>query len=612
MLNGGGETLILGKIVGKSTTTHFEFQVSAPVEKFDFVQILQDDHYILCQIIELVRDSEKTIAECSILGFRGSDGKAKPLRTAPQPGIEVLKAEDKFIQQIVQLDAAAAGAYIGNLDGKDIPIRIDLHQLLTKHVAVLAKSGAGKSYTVGVLLEEILEHKIPLLVIDPHGEYGTLRQPNDNLQDTAALIRFGLKPKGFAHVQEYGDINIHPNAKPLRLNAQMENEQLVELLPAKLNQNQIGMLYSALQHLRSPDFESLIAELELSDAQSKWGVISMIDGLRKLELFSTAFTPYNELINSGACSIINLKGTAPEIQEIIVAKLLSDLFAERKRGTIPPFFAVIEESHTFMPERSFGEAKSSRVLRTIASEGRKFGMGLCVVSQRPARIDKSVLSQCSTQIILKITNPGDVKAIAGSVEGLTLQSEAELPNLPIGTALITGVVDMPLVVNVRPRMTKHGGQAVDMGVEETPETDVRTELAEHEDAGLMPLIRPQLSPKDIQLMEAKPVQIETFLIPAVLYTCEHRGQEFQVLIELTKGRIITNIDDGANVPIPPVNQPDFHLAQHAFYGKIQYGKVEFDKQLPRAARADMIANRIEQMAKIKNQQECHIVWYIGK
>ena len=113
-------------------------------------------------------------------------------------------------------------------------------------------------------------------------------------------------------------------------------------------------------------------------------------------------------------------------------------------------------------------------------------------------------------------------------------------------------------------------------------------------------------------MEAKPVQIETFLIPAVLYTCEHRGQEFQVLIELTKGRIITNIDDGANVPIPPVNQPDFHLAQHAFYGKIQYGKVEFDKQLPRAARADMIANRIEQMAKIKNQQECHIVWYIGK
>lgn len=469
-----GETVILGKIVGKSTTAGFSFQVSAPVEKFDFVQILQDSHYILCQVVELVRDSEKTLAECHIIGFRDPQGKPKPLRIAPQPGIEVLKAEDEFVRQMVQLDSGAAGAYIGKLDGKDIDIRIDLHQLLTKHVAVLAKSGAGKSYTVGVLLEEILQHKIPMLVIDPHGEYVTLRQPNEDLSQIAMLLRFGLKPKGFKNVQEYGDINIHPNAKPLKLNPKMEGAELVELLPSKLNQNQVGILYSALQHLHSTDFESLIAELELSDSQSKWGVISLIDSLRKSELFSTRFTPYNELIMPGKCSIINLKGIAPEMQEIIVAKVLADLFAERKKGTIPPFFAVIEESHTFMPERSFGEAKSSRVLRTIASEGRKFGMGLCVVSQRPARVDKSVLSQCSTQIILKITNPGDVKAIAASVEGITLQSETELPNLPIGTAMITGVVDMPLVVNIRPRLTKHGGVATDIAAEEKPETNVAT------------------------------------------------------------------------------------------------------------------------------------------
>jgi len=62
---------------------------------------------------------------------------------------------------------------------------------------------------------------------------------------------------------------------------------------------------------------------------------------------------------------------------------------------------VIEEAHNYCPERNFGEKKSSKILRTIASEGRKFGLGLCVVSQRPARLDKSVLSQCSTQIIMK-------------------------------------------------------------------------------------------------------------------------------------------------------------------------------------------------------------------
>lgn len=129
---------------------------------------------------------------------------------------------------------------------------------------------------------------------------------------------------------------------------------------------------------------------------------------------------------------------------------------------------------------------------------------------------------------------------------------------------------------------------------------------------MMPLIRPQLSPKDIQLMSAKPVQIDTYLIPAILYTCEHRGQEFQLLVELTKGRIIVNIDEGTHIPIPPVNQPDFELPKHAFYGKIEYGNVDFTQQLPPTARPDMLTKRIEAMAKVKNQQECHIVWHIAK
>ena len=79
--------------------------------------------------------------------------------------------------------------------------------------------------------------------------------------------------------------------------------------------------------------------------------------------FSENFTNYNELIQSGKCSVINLKGFSPEIQQIIVYKLMKDLFEERKNGKIPPFFAVIEEAHNFMPERVFGDAKSTKILR---------------------------------------------------------------------------------------------------------------------------------------------------------------------------------------------------------------------------------------------------------
>jgi hypothetical protein len=90
-------------------------------------------------------------------------------------------------------------------------------------------------------------------------------------------------------------------------------------------------------------------------------------------------------------------------------------------------------------------------------------MGLCVVSQRPAKIDKNVLSQCNTQIILKVTNPNDLKAIVGSVEGLTSESADEIARLPVGVALVAGgSLGMPVMVEVRTRQSRHGGASVDI------------------------------------------------------------------------------------------------------------------------------------------------------
>ena len=104
---------------------------------------------------------------------------------------------------------------------------------------------------------------------------------------------------------------------------------------------------------------------------------------------------------------------------------------------------------------------SSRILKNIASEGRKFGLGLCVVTQRAARIDKNVLSQCNTQLILQVTNPLDLKAITSSIEGLTNGMTEMIQSLPVGVALITGGgYHTPLFCEVRPRATRHGGESV--------------------------------------------------------------------------------------------------------------------------------------------------------
>ena len=94
---------------------------------------------------------------------------------------------------------------------------------------------------------------------------------------------------------------------------------------------------------------------------------------------------------------------------------------------------------------------------TIASEGRKYGLGLTIVSQRPAKIDSDVLSQCGTHIILTITNPNDLKAISESIEGLTPGMEQDIASLPTGTALIVGAgIQSPLLTEIRPRESAHG------------------------------------------------------------------------------------------------------------------------------------------------------------
>ena len=76
-------------------------------------------------------------------------------------------------------------------------MNLDLKKLISKHVSILAKSGAGKSYSVGVILEEIVKKNIPVLILDPHGEYSSLKFPNDNKKDTKRLDLFGLESFGF-------------------------------------------------------------------------------------------------------------------------------------------------------------------------------------------------------------------------------------------------------------------------------------------------------------------------------------------------------------------------------------------------------------------------------
>lgn len=580
--------MIIGHICGKITTNSFKFKVEGDINKFDFVQVNHANYgYVLCQVIELERTGSEHIAICNVIGYKDqNDQRVKIPRSTFEPDSEVLKAQNSFIEEIITLDKKKSGAYLGHLDGKEINVYLDLNKLLTKHVVILAKSGAGKSYTVGVLLEEIIEKNIPLLIIDPHGEYSSLKIPNDD--DSQNLAKFNLKPKAYIkNIREYGDFNLDNNLVPLKLDSKMTLKELLNIIPVKLSNNQTGLLYDTLRNVDEFNFEELNFALEQQESNIKWSLIGIIESLQNQKIFSQNPTPLNELVRPKRCSIINLKGINKQAQEIITYKLLNDLFENRKKGKIPPFFCVIEEAHNFCPERSFGETKASSTIRNIASEGRKFGLGLAVISQRPARLDKSVISQCTTQIIMKVTNPNDLKAVSNSVEGITQESMAEIKNLAVGSALVCGLVDHPLFVNIRPRKTKHGGEAVNILDQDV---DFIDEFDSFQNENKLPLLYPKTSKEDFILMQdSSDVIIKTKLIPGAIFNCESKASTFKILIELVKGELVLNIDTLETASLPDLSKlsvQEIQALSQAFKLK-QFTITEFIKQTGSALDSQM-------------------------
>ncbi len=175
--------------------------------------------------------------------------------------------------------------------------------------------------------------------------------------------------------------------------------------------------------------------------------------------------PLADYFKVGQLTIMDVSGIEETFQQLIASVMLRRLFDARE-GTennrynethvdkfLPyPVFVVIEEAHRFAPHS--GEAKSKSILKTILSEGRKFGVGVCLVSQRPSKLDADSLSQCMTQITMRIINPTDQQQIAQSIESASRELISELPSLAKGQAIISGVaINTPTLVRIRKRLT---------------------------------------------------------------------------------------------------------------------------------------------------------------
>jgi DNA helicase HerA-like ATPase len=417
---------------------------------------------------ELPHFSSKLSAIADVIGYRDKKGLLQSPRTPFNAGTAITRADENLIRHVLGLNASKDnGAYLGLLKGHSLQVFLNVDALVQKHISILAKTGGGKSYACGVLIEELLKHKIPMVIIDTHGEYHSLTEPNKSRKDQKNMTRFGIKKQGYANqINEYSPISSRGKIKHITLSGiNLEAREIIDLLSAKLSGPQIGVLYQAIKEVKEYkklwNLRDIIEAVNRSKSNARWNVIASLESLDSIGVFSENGTPTSELVVKGKAATINMKGVPPDVQDVVVTRLTKELFDDRKAGKIPPFLMVVEEAHNYCPERGFGTAVSSNILRTVASEGRKFGMGLCIVSQRPAKVDKNIISQCNTNIILKVTNPNDLKAIVQSVEGLTSSTCDEIQRLPIGVSLVSGAgLQLPIMTEIRTRETNHGGKSV--------------------------------------------------------------------------------------------------------------------------------------------------------
>ncbi len=474
----------IGRIFGDVGLGQFHLILTQPVERGDYLAVADEQHgQVLCQLDDLHRKSDLDVERAAslgaddggaihqnllglarILGYRDDAGIVKCPTIPFRPGARVFRAEEPLIAEVLGLrHHAATGAYVGLLRNHQLRVELDINQLVQRHVSVLAKTGGGKSYLLGVLIEELLRHKVTCVIVDPHGEYGSLRFAAEK---NGGHARFGVESQGFARqVQEYSpDVQLNANAKPLTFSLRSTDPRdLLVFLGLTNVKTFLGPLKQLLDRAAATNAEFSVADL-VRLAEGGEGAVAetlheRLEYLEQTKLLGPVGTSLHDLVKKGEATLLNLRGVAPDVQELVVARIASTLFENRKKDKIPPLFLVIEEAHNFAPQQ--GTATSSRILKNIASEGRKFGLGLCVVTQRAARIDKSVLSQCTTQLILQVTNPLDLKAIAQSIEGLTDGMTEMIQSLPVGTALVTGGgYHTPLFCEVRPRATRHGGESV--------------------------------------------------------------------------------------------------------------------------------------------------------
>jgi DNA helicase HerA-like ATPase len=425
-------------------------------------------------------------AEVLILGTTGEADAAtaqlSPLTYPVKPSAEVLYPPADDVRRLLTgNDDGSAKLKIGTLIARgDVEVSLSARHIVSRHLAILAMTGGGKTVAARRIIRELIDLKYPLVIFDPHGDYLGFFEKRSLLKDTSVRIFYPMIRVRERNLGIVANL-IDKMGRKLTEAQQQFYQYLVSVTDMTDGEAATDYIQRLIDHASNiaarqrrdedvPDEISNIRGTTINAAKRSLDFV--LANLRQMEhnnerlrsqprfkdyLFEEMPDPFDapeNIVRPGTVSIFYLAGYDHLNQSAIVSIVLEALFAHRSTlsNLIPPFQAVIEEAHNFIPSQQEGtdETPSLTTIRKVITEGRKFGTGLVLISQRPSRLDETTLAQCNSFLVLRLVNPRDKNFVRSVMENLSDSDANILQTFGPGQGIVSGqAVRFPLLVKVR-------------------------------------------------------------------------------------------------------------------------------------------------------------------
>ncbi|MFF8818151.1 ATP-binding protein [Leucobacter sp. NPDC015123] len=347
---------------------------------------------------------------------------------------------------------------IGEVSGiPGTPALLDASKF-NRHTFWCGQSGSGKTYALGVVLEQLLlETELPTLILDPNADFVRLHESRASVAPDAAqrwreidtrVFRSGASSDAPLHVR-YLDLSPAAKAAVLRIDPIADAEE-----------------YNALLHFEGDagtfDGARMVAALRSSGDAARMRLANRIENLQVLEwdLWSRGDASVTDVIaERPRATVLDIGGfDHPDESRVAALAVIERLWAERESRQ--PLLIVIDEAHNLAsPEpRTAVERELLARLTQIAAEGRKFGLWLFLSTQRPTKIHPNILSQCDNLGLMRVNAPRDLAEIAAVFGFAPEELVARAQEFRQGQALFAGgFIDQATIVQMGERLSEEAG-----------------------------------------------------------------------------------------------------------------------------------------------------------